>query len=77
LIPKLKNNKVKMEKSQTSDTSSSSLFLTGTILLANMDYSGLMDYAIKAVVGGAIWMAYKIAGDFFSNKMGKKKDNAE
>lgn len=66
-----------MEKSQTSDTSSSSLFLTGTILLANMDYSGLMDYAIKAVVGGAIWMAYKIAGDFFSNKMGKKKDNAE
>lgn len=42
-----------------------------------MDYTGLMDYAIKAVVGGAIWMAYKIAGDFFSNKMGKKKDNAE
>lgn len=66
-----------MEKSQSSDTSSSSLFLTGTILLANMDYTGLMDYAIKAVIGGAIWMAYKIAGDFFSTKMTKKKDNTK
>ena len=67
-----------MEKSQTADANnSSSLFLTGTILLANMDYTGLMDYAIKALVGGAIWMAYKIAGDHFSNKMNKKKqDNA-
>lgn len=66
-----------MEKSQSSDTSSSSLFLTGTILLANMDYTGLMDYAIKAVIGGAIWMAYKIAGDFFSTKMTNKKDNTK
>lgn len=64
-----------IEKTQTDTSSSSSLFLTGTILLANMDYTGLMDYAIKAAVGGAIWMAYKIAGDFFSNKMGKKKEN--
>lgn len=67
-----------MEKSQSADTSnSSSLFLTGTILLANMDYTGLMDYAIKALVGGAIWMAYKIAGDFFSNRMNKRKDDTK
>lgn len=67
-----------MEKSQSTDTSnSSSLFLTGTILLANMDYTGLMDYAIKALVGGAIWMGYKIAGDFFSNRVSKKKENKE
>lgn len=67
-----------MEKSQTTDTSnSSSLFLTGTILLANMDYTGLMDYAIKALVGGAIWMGYKIAGDFFSNRVNKKKDSTK
>lgn len=67
-----------MEKSQSTDTSnSSSLFLTGTILLANMDYTGLLDYAIKALVGGAIWMAYKIAGDFFSNRVNKKKENKE
>ena len=62
-----------MEKTQSADTSSSSLFLTGTILLANMDYTGLADYAIKAVVGGAIWMLYKIGGDYFSNKMNGNK----
>lgn len=62
-----------MEKTQsTTDSSSSSLFLTGTILLANMDYTGLMDYAIKALIGGAIWMAYKIAGDALSTRMGNK-----
>ena len=33
-------------------------FLTGAILFANLDYSGLADYALKAVVGSAIWMAF-------------------
>ncbi len=61
-----------MDKSTThSSDQSSSLFLTGTILLANMNYSDLMDYAIKALIGGAIWMGFKIAGDFLSNKMKK------
>jgi len=59
---------------KTQTDSSSSLFLTGTILLANLDYTGLMDYAVKAFVGGAIWMGYKIAGEFFSNRMAKKKE---
>jgi hypothetical protein len=33
-----------------------SLLLTGTILMANMDGGGLADYALKALVGGMIWM---------------------
>lgn len=61
-------------KTQTTTDSSSNLFLTGTILLANMDYSGLMDYAIKALIGGAIWMGYKIAGDYYSQKITKRKN---
>jgi hypothetical protein len=65
-----------MKTQTTSDTSSSSLFLTGTILLANMDYTGLMDYAIKAVVGGAIWMIYKVAGDYISRRTNRKKENS-
>lgn len=60
-----------MEKAQSSSDHTSSLFLTGTILLANMDYSGLLDYAMKAVIGGAIWMGFKIAGDYFSGRMKK------
>jgi hypothetical protein len=61
-----------MEKTQPTPDHSSNLFLTGTILLANMDYSGMMDYALKALIGGAIWMGFKIAGDHLSEKMKKK-----
>ena len=48
------------------------MLLTASILFANIDYSGLADYAIKAVVGGAIWMAFKVGGEYFSNKINKK-----
>ena len=60
-----------MDKPQTHSDQSSSLFLTGTILLANMNYSDLMDYAVKALIGGAIWMGFKLMGDFISNKLKK------
>ncbi len=57
-----------------SDTNSSaSVFLYGAILFANMDYSGLADYAIKALLGGVIWLAFKLTADFLSNKMRKRK----
>ncbi|MDO9001347.1 MAG: hypothetical protein Q7W45_16395 [Bacteroidota bacterium] len=61
-----------MEKNQSSTDSSSNMFLTGTILLANLDYSGLADYALKALVGGVIWMAFRIAGDYISERIKKK-----
>lgn len=61
-----------MEKNQSSTDSSSNMFLTGTILLANLDYSGLANYAVKALVGGVIWMAFKVAGDYISERLKKK-----
>ena len=61
-----------MDKAQSTNDHSSNLFLTGTILLANMDYSGLFDYALKAMIGGAIWMGFKLFGDIVSNKMKPK-----
>lgn len=48
------------------------MLLTASILFANIDYSGLADYAIKAFVGGAIWMAFKVGGEYLSNKIKKK-----
>jgi len=61
---------------KTTDTTAtdtgSHTFLTGAILFANLDYHGLADYAVKAAIGGAIWMAFKLAGDYFSNRMKKK-----
>jgi hypothetical protein len=62
--------------SVTTDTASST-FLTGTILFANLDYSGLAGYALKAAIGGAVWMVFKLAGDYLSEKLlnRKKKKN--
>lgn len=60
-----------MKTSEAVTDSTSHTFLTGAILFANLDYSGLADYAIKAAVGGAIWMVFKLAGDYFSHKLKK------
>ena len=61
-----------MKENQTSNDNSSNFYLTGSILLANLDYTDLADYALKAVIGGVIWMAFKVAGDFISERLNKK-----
>lgn len=58
-------------KPQTPTDSGSGMFLTGTILFANFDFNGLTEYALKAVIGGAIWMTFRLASDYLSNKMKK------
>lgn len=61
-------------KTNTAQTDSTSqTFLTGTILFANLDYSGLQAYAVKAAIGGIIWMVFKLAGDYLSHKMLNRK----
>lgn len=67
-----------MKTNDTISDNGSHTFLTGAILFANLDYSGLADYAVKAAIGGAIWMAFKLTGDYLSNRMknkSKKQDN--
>lgn len=51
-----------------SDNTGSNVFLTGCILLANLDFAGLLDYAVKAVIGGAIWLGYKVTADYIERK---------
>jgi hypothetical protein len=58
-------------KLQPMNDNGSNVFLTGAILLANFDVSGLTDYALKALVGGAIWMAFRLIADYFSTKIKK------
>jgi len=62
----------RMRMNQNGNDSISNLYLTGTILLANIDYTGLADYAVKALVGGLIWMGFKVAGDYISEHITKK-----
>jgi hypothetical protein len=52
---------------------STNVFLTGAILLANMDSSGLADYALKAAVGGALWMGFKLGADYLAEFIKNKK----
>lgn len=52
---------------KTNDTGSNVL-LTGVVLLANFDFTGLMDYGLKALVGGAVWLGYKIAADYLAER---------
>lgn len=57
-----------MDTKTTTESTTSSIFLTGAIFLANLDFAGLLDYAIKAAVGGAIWLGYKLTADYIDRK---------
>jgi hypothetical protein len=57
----------------TSSDGSSNFFLTGAILFANLDASGLAEYAVKAAIGGAIWLVFKITSDYLTEKVKNKK----
>lgn len=49
------------------------LLLTASIWLANIDMTGLMDYALKAIIGGVIWFGFKIASDRYASRIKNKK----
>jgi len=54
------------------DKLSSNMLLTGCIFLANLDLADLTCYALKAVIGGGIWLAYKLTADYIERKRSKK-----
>lgn len=71
---KSKKRLKKMEaRHHTNGSDSNNIFLTGAILFANLDYASLGDYALKAAIGGAIWMTFKIASDFISERIKNRK----
>lgn len=47
----------------------SNLFLYGAIMFANIDYVGVADYLIKAILGGAVWFIFKLLQDHYSEKI--------
>ncbi len=56
-----------------SDNTSSNMLLTGCIFLANIDLTGMVDYAMKAFIGGGIWLAYKLAAEMIDKRRNKAK----
>ena len=59
-------------KSPVHDTSTNG-FLTAAVLLANVDYSGFLEYGIKAAIGGAVWMAFKLTSDYISLRINERR----
>jgi hypothetical protein len=56
-----------------SESIGSNMLLTGCIFLANIDLTGVLDYAVKAVIGGGIWLGFKMAADYVERKRTKTK----
>lgn len=57
------------------DNTSQNVFLTGFILLANLDFAGLLEYGLKAVIGGGIWLAFKLIADKIDRNKKTKPPN--
>lgn len=47
------------------------------IVIANIDYIGILDYCIKAILGSAIWFGFKILSDKYSEKIIKEKSTKD
>jgi hypothetical protein len=50
----------------------SSMMLTGTILLAGVDVTDLLNYGLRAVVGGAVWLGFRYVADYIERKRKKQ-----
>jgi hypothetical protein len=55
----------------------SNIFLTGIILLANIDFTGLLEYGLKAMIGGGIWLGYKVTADWLAGRKKKKEHKGQ
>jgi len=43
-----------------------SLMLYGTFMFTNIDYIGILDYLIKAILGGVVWFGLKLIADYLT-----------
>jgi hypothetical protein len=49
----------------------SNIFLYAVIMLANIDYLSIIDYSLKALIGGIVWFLVKIMQDYYSPRVRK------
>ena len=60
-------------------TNNFSIFLLGAILniLAAVDIASLVDYSLKALIGGAIWLGFKMLGEYVSKEIHEKNSHED
>ena len=58
------------------NSSNSNVFMLGALInsLALSGMSGLIDYTVKAILGGCIWLGFKIISDYISERIHQKKN---
>lgn len=68
-----------MNASTAQSQSNFSIFLLGAILniLAGLDYTSLMDYTAKAIIGGIVWLVFKVIADFVKERFIVKEKKGE
>ena len=71
---KKQSEKMETKHHTTGNDGSGNFFLTGAILFANLDASGLAEYAVKAAIGGAIWLVFKFTSDYLSERIKNRKE---
>ena len=47
----------------------SGAFLYLLVTYANIDYISVSDYALKAIIGSAVWFGFRLLGDYYSKKI--------
>ena len=45
------------------------------IMLAGIDYAGILDYGLKAAMGSIVWFGFKLLGDYYSAKIKRSVHN--
>ena len=60
----------------TTNSGTTHVLLYGAIMFANIDYQGILDYTIKAFVGGLFWLGFKVIADRIQRKA-KNKENSK
>lgn len=57
---------------QLQSDNTANLLLYGTFMFTNIDYNGILDYLIKAVLGAIVWFGFKLIQDYYSAKIIEK-----
>ena len=47
------------------------------LIATSIDYLGILDYTLKAIIGSITWFGLKLIGDYFSAKVRKNTNHSK
>lgn len=55
----------------------STLFVYGSFMISNIDYNGLLDYLIKAILGAVVWFGFKLIQEHHANVLRRRLEQKD